>query len=98
LLNNFPQGRVTKQKKGQNNSNYFIVGYMKKIACIALLLLAMIPRSLLADDSNVGAADAAASAIDMSMVGWGVGLTAAIATVVILIPPETEGTSHAHGN
>jgi hypothetical protein len=71
---------------------------MRKIACIVLLLLAMIPRCLLADDSNVGAADAAASAIDMSMLGWGIGGAAAIAVAVILIPPETEGTSHAHGN
>ena len=71
---------------------------MKKFVYILLLLPLLATRPLSAADAPVGAADAASTAIDMSMVGWGVGLTAAIATLVILIPPEHEGTTHAHGS
>lgn len=71
------------------------------ITLFLLFALALSPSLRAADDNGilesreVGAADAATVAIDMSMLGWGIGLTAGIATLLILIPPESE-TSHAH--
>lgn len=43
---------------------------------------------------GIGSADAATRSISMSMVGWGVGLTAAIAALTILVPES----SHSHGD
>jgi len=46
----------------------------------------------------LGSADAATTAINISMVGWGIGLTAAIAAITILVPPDEEGTTHSHSS
>ncbi|MDN3504818.1 MAG: hypothetical protein P0S95_04505 [Rhabdochlamydiaceae bacterium] len=50
------------------------------------------------EHSSLGSADAATTAINISMVGWGIGLTAAIAAITILVPPDQEGTTHSHSS
>lgn len=41
-------------------------------------------------------ADATATAVGVSMIGWGVGLAAVITTLAILIPPDEESNNHSH--
>ena len=55
-------------------------------------------RDDFAPRSGIGSADASTTAISISMVGWGVGLTVAIAAIVILVPPDEEGTTHTHSS
>ena len=73
------------------------------------LLCVLVCSSLQADDTNNrntsnfysnlmgnASADATATAIGMSMLGWGVGMAAFITALTILIPPENESTAHTH--
>lgn len=48
------------------------------------------------DNSSTASADAVEKAVDMSMLGWGVGLSALIALLAILTQPDGDSTSHAH--
>lgn len=41
-------------------------------------------------------ADAISTGFDMSLLGWGIGLAAVIATLVILIPPDVDNNNHSH--
>ncbi|MCF7852071.1 MAG: hypothetical protein K9M07_02390 [Simkaniaceae bacterium] len=80
---------------------------MKKIYCILVSIFlstsrifALEPDGDTSYTSNaaIGSADAATTAISISMIGWGIGLTAAIAAITILIPPDEEATTHSHGS
>lgn len=74
----------------------------------SFLALALLSCQMLAADEDdslspalpagMGSADAANTALSISMVGWGIGIAAAIALLVILVPPDLEGTVHAHGD
>ena len=74
---------------------------MKKI--LALLVAFTLPLHALPEDEvtldnrpGVGSADAITTAISISMIGWGIGITAAIALLTILVPPDNETSAHTH--
>lgn len=84
---------------------------MKK-TCLILLLVSMITSKMYSEEEgdsmryvpggNYSArygnisADATTTAIGVSMLGWGIGIAAVVATLAILIPPDEANNNHSH--
>jgi hypothetical protein len=82
---------------------------MKRVLLVGLIISILSTRGFCSDNptsidnsnyfpasyKNISA-DATTTAVGVSMIGWGVGLAAVVATLAILIPPDEESNSHSH--
>ncbi len=84
---------------------------MKK-TCLFLILFSTITSTMHSEEQGDGgryvpggnysarygniSADATTTAIGVSMLGWGIGIAAVVATLAILIPPDEANNNHSH--